>query len=73
MKTLGSPIILILILVQGLIGGLGVTLYKLSSNKNFYIEQCLANNQTDYSDIEQLNQCINSFEIYKDKENKGDY
>lgn len=69
MKVSESIIILILVLSQGFIGGLGLCLYKLGSTKDVYVGQCLSNNKTDYFNTAQVNQCTKSFEIYKNKEN----
>jgi len=52
--------------------GIALSIYvgldKIGSDKDAYVSQCLANNNTDYFNTEQLNQCVNSFEIYRVKE-----
>lgn len=57
----------LLALITGIILGYIMFSFKIDSHRNFYIEHCIANNKTDYLDVHQVSQCINSFNIFKSK------
>lgn len=57
-----------LVFTLGFLLGAWTYSFKIDNHQIFYIDNCLVNNKVDINDLAMINQCKQSFEIFKVKE-----